>query len=138
MSKKEGLKVPETSFYGTGRRKEAIARVWIFKGDGQFQVNGRVLDDYFPSDMLKGIATSPLATVGQQGSCTVKATVKGGGVSGQAGALRLGVARALLAMDSSVKPVLKQHAHLVRNAQVKERHKYGKRGARKSPQFRKR
>lgn len=140
MSKKHksSLKVPTESFYGTGRRKEAVARVWLFKGNGQFEVNGRPLDQYLPSDMLQGISKSPLQAVGIQSDYTIKATVKGGGLSGQADALKLGVARAILEMDPSIKPTLKQQDYLVRDSRVKERSKYGKRGARKAPQFRKR
>jgi small subunit ribosomal protein S9 len=96
------------------------------------------LDQYLPSDMLQGISKSPLQAVGIQSDYTIKATVKGGGLSGQADALKLGVARAILEMDPSIKPTLKQQDYLVRDSRVKERSKYGKRGARKAPQFRKR
>jgi len=136
--KETKLKVPSESFYGTGRRKEAVARVWIFKGSGRFEINGRDVSDYLPSDMLRQIAASPLTQMGIDGKYDVKATVKGGGMSSQADALKLGVARAILETDASLKPELKQHDFLVRDARVKERSKYGKRGARKAPQFRKR
>jgi small subunit ribosomal protein S9 len=136
--KETTLKVPSDNWYGTGRRKEAVARVWIFKGSGRFQVNGRDVCDYLPSEMLRQIAASPLDKMGILDKYDVKATVKGGGMAGQADALKLGVARAILETDASLKPELKQYSFLVRDARVKERSKYGKRGARKAPQFRKR
>ena len=137
-NKEATLKVPSDSYYGTGRRKEAVARVWIFKGSGRFEINGRDITEYLPSEMLRQIAASPLTEMAMDSQYDVKATVKGGGMSGQADALKLGVARAILEIDASLKPELKQHDFLVRDARVKERSKYGKRGARKAPQFRKR
>ena len=123
----------------TGRRKEAIARVRIVPGDGKFSINGRTLEDYFPNKLHQQTVNEPLVTAGVVGSYDVIATIVGGGVTGQAGALRLGVARALNAVDAEAsRPALKKAGLLTRDARVKERKKAGLKKARKAPQYSKR
>jgi len=123
----------------TGRRKEAIARVRIVPGSGQFSVNGRSLDDYFPSKLHQQTVNEPFVTANVVGSYDVIATITGGGVTGQAGALRLGIARALNAVDAEAsRPALKKAGLLTRDARVKERKKAGLKKARKAPQYSKR
>ncbi|MCL2483392.1 MAG: 30S ribosomal protein S9 [Propionibacteriaceae bacterium] len=124
---------------GTGRRKEAIARVRILPGTGQWSINGRSLDDYFPNKLHQQEISEPFVTADVMGSYDVIARITGGGVSGQAGALRLGIARALNAADEEVsRPVLKKAGMLTRDARVKERKKAGLKKARKAPQYSKR
>jgi small subunit ribosomal protein S9 len=122
----------------TGRRKEAIARVRLVPGSGEFQVNGRPLDDYFPTRVHRMVAQSPLRSIGRDKDYDVVATIRGGGVNGQAGALRLGIARALIELDAELRPQLKAEGFLTRDAREKERRKYGLKKARKAPQYSKR
>jgi small subunit ribosomal protein S9 len=129
---------PAGRSYGTGRRKEAVARVRLVEGTGRFVLNGRPLEDYFPSRVHRMIATAPLRLVGRDKDFDVLARLAGGGVSGQAGALRQGVARALLEFEPSLRPDLKREGMLTRDAREKERRKYGLKKARKAPQYSKR
>ncbi len=123
----------------TGRRKEAIARVRIFPGSGEWKINGRTLEDYFPNKVHQQIVTEPFATAGVEGSYDVIVRITGGGVTGQAGALRLGIARALNAVDAEAsRPALKKAGMLTRDARIKERKKAGLKKARKAPQYSKR
>ena len=122
----------------TGRRKEAVVRVRLVEGTGTFQLNGRSLEDYFPTRAHRMVVSSPLRTVGKEKEFDVIARIEGGGVSGQAGALRLGIARALIELDPELRPVLKQEGYLSRDAREKERRKYGLKKARKAPQYSKR
>jgi small subunit ribosomal protein S9 len=122
----------------TGRRKEAIARVRLTPGSGEIQINGRSLDDYFPTRVHRMVAQSPLRTIGRDKDYDVLATIEGGGVNGQAGALRLGIARALIELDPELRPQLKAEGLLTRDAREKERRKYGLKKARKAPQYSKR
>jgi small subunit ribosomal protein S9 len=122
----------------TGRRKEAIARVRLAPGSGEFQVNGRALDDYFPTRVHRMVAQSPLRSIGRDKEYDVVATIRGGGVNGQAGALRLGIARALIDLDPELRSQLKAEGFLTRDAREKERRKYGLKKARKAPQYSKR
>ena len=122
----------------TGRRKEAVVRVRLVEGSGTFQLNGRSLEDYFPTRAHRMVVSSPLRTVGKEKDFDVIARIEGGGVSGQAGALRLGIARALIELDPELRPVLKQEGYLSRDAREKERRKYGLKKARKAPQYSKR
>ena len=123
---------------GTGRRKEAIARVRIMPGTGQWQINGRSLDVYFPNKVHQQLVNEPFVTLGAESSFDVVARISGGGVTGQAGALRLGVTRALTLVDPENRPALKKAGFLTRDARVKERKKYGLKKARKAPQYSKR
>ena len=123
---------------GTGRRKEAIARVRILPGTGQWQINGRSLDTYFPNKVHQQLVNEPFVTLGAEGKFDVVARISGGGVTGQAGALRLGVTRALTLVDPENRPALKKAGFLTRDARVKERKKYGLKKARKAPQYSKR
>jgi small subunit ribosomal protein S9 len=123
---------------GTGRRKEAIARVRIVPGTGQWQINGRTLPAYFPNKVHQQIVSEPLVTLGAETQFDVIARISGGGVTGQAGALRLGIARALTLIDAENRPALKKAGFLTRDARVKERKKYGLKKARKAPQYSKR
>ena len=123
----------------TGRRKEAIARVRIAPGSGEWQINGRALSDYFPNKVHQQIVAEPFGTAGVEGSYDVIARIHGGGVTGQAGALRLGVARALNAVDEEAsRQSLKKAGMLTRDARIKERKKAGLKKARKAPQYSKR
>jgi small subunit ribosomal protein S9 len=123
----------------TGRRKEAIARVRIAPGTGQWTINGRMLEEYFPNKVHQQMVNEPLRTLGLEGRYDVTARIKGGGISGQAGALRLGVSRALNEADvDNNRPTLKRAGFLTRDARVKERKKYGLKKARKAPQYSKR
>ena len=126
------------SLRGTGRRKEAIARVRLREGTGRFELNGRPLETYFPSRAHRMIVTSPLRVVGREKDFDIVAHLDGGGVSGQAGALRQGIARALIDLDPSFRPQLKKEGLLTRDAREKERRKYGLKKARKAPQYSKR
>ena len=125
--------------YGTGRRKSTVARVHLYpNGTGAITINGRDIDDYFGLETLKLLVRQPLNTTGTTGKVDVEATVLGGGVSGQAGAIRHGLARALLAMDPEFRPALKAAGFLTRDPRMKERKKYGLKAARRAPQFSKR
>jgi len=128
----------EEFFRGTGRRKESVARVRVYPGEGKIKVNGRALEDYFPNKRHRIEALAPLVHLELKGSFDVIAKLEGGGMTGQAGALRLGIARALLVSDESLRPELKKAGFLRRDARIKERKKYGLKGARKKPQFSKR
>ena len=123
---------------GTGRRKEAIARVRIMPGSGQWLINGRSLDVYFPNKVHQQLVNEPFVTLEQADQYDVIARLSGGGVSGQAGALRLGVTRALTLVDPENRPALKKAGFLTRDARVKERKKAGLKKARKAPQYSKR
>ena len=125
--------------YGTGRRKSSVARVHVFpNGTGSITINGRDIDEYFGLDTLKMIVRQPLVATASEGKVDVVATVKGGGVSGQAGALRHGIARALLLANEDYRPLLKKAGFLTRDPRMKERKKYGLKAARRAPQFSKR
>ena len=125
--------------YGTGRRKSSVARVHLFPGGtGAITINGRDIDDYFGLDTLKLIVRQPLNTTDTIGKVDIVATVTGGGVTGQAGAIRHGISRALLLMDESYRPALKAAGFLTRDPRMKERKKYGLKSARRAPQFSKR
>jgi small subunit ribosomal protein S9 len=123
---------------GTGRRKEAVARVRITPGTGRFELNGRSLEEYFPSRTQRMLATEPLRTAGKEKELDVVARLEGGGTTGQAGALRHGIARALIDLDDSLRAILKREGFLTRDAREKERRKYGLKKARKAPQYSKR
>ena len=123
---------------GTGRRKEAIARVRIAPGTGQWLVNDRPLEKFFPNKVHQQLISEPLVSLGAEGQFDIVARVSGGGVAGQAGALRLGIARALTVVDPENRPTLKRAGFLTRDARVTERKKYGLKKARKAPQYSKR
>ena len=122
----------------TGRRKEAVARVRLVPGAGEFDINGRNLEEYFPTRVHRMVAQSPLRLAGREKEFDVIATIKGGGVSGQAGAIRLGIARALIDLDPELRGQMKAEGFLTRDAREKERRKYGLKKARKAPQYSKR
>lgn len=125
-------------FYGTGRRKNAIAKVWLTPGSGKFAVNQKELDDYFGKKTLEMIVRQPMELTSTLGKYDVTASVKGGGVSGQAGAVRHGIARALVSADIELRPALKAAGFVTRDPRMKERRKYGLKKARKASQFSKR
>ena len=125
-------------YYGTGRRKSSIARVRIVEGTGKITVNGKTLDEFFGADTLKVIVKQPLTVTNTLEKYDVIASVNGGGFSGQAGAIRLGVARALNEANAEFRPTLKSNGFLTRDSRAKERKKYGLKKARKAPQFSKR
>lgn len=126
-------------FYGTGRRKSSIARVHIYpNGTGKITINNREIDSYFGLDTLKLIVRQPLVSTETLGKVDIIATVVGGGVTGQAGAIRHGIARGLLKVDETFRPVLKKAGFLTRDPRMKERKKYGLKAARRAPQFSKR
>ncbi len=127
-----------SDYYATGRRKESIARVRLRAGTGKFEVNRQSLLDYFKRETLKMIIEQPLEKTETLGKFDIIATVKGGGLTGQAGALRLGISRALLKYDTNLRPILKANGYLTRDSREKERKKYGLAGARKRYQFSKR
>ena len=133
MAKKENI-----VFYGTGRRKSSVARVRIFEGTGKITINGKDIDEFFGLDTLKVIVKQPLTVTNTTAKYDVVATVKGGGFTGQAGAIRHGLARALNEANSEYRPILKQNGFLTRDPRMKERKKYGLKKARKAPQFSKR
>jgi small subunit ribosomal protein S9 len=122
----------------TGRRKEAVARIRLIPGSGTFVVNGRPLDEYFPTRVHRMVAQSPLRLLGREKDFDVIATIRGGGISGQAGAVRLGIARALIELDPEARSRMKAEGFLTRDAREKERRKYGLKKARKAPQYSKR
>ncbi|HEX68469.1 MAG TPA: 30S ribosomal protein S9 [bacterium] len=125
-------------FYGTGRRKEAVARVWIEPGKGRIFINGRRLEDYFPRMDHQKFILQPFEVTGTLGKYNVKAKVEGGGISGQAGAVSLGIARALVEAEESLREILKKEGLLKRDPRMKERKKYGLRKARRARQYSKR
>ncbi len=124
--------------YGTGRRKSSVARVWLQPGEGRVEVNDRPVDDFFTHPTLKMLLMQPLKVVGQEGKYDVMASVSGGGSTGQAGAIRLGIARALVRVDDTMRTALKKAGLLTRDPRAKERKKYGQKGARARFQFSKR
>ena len=125
-------------FYGTGRRKSSVARVRLYQGTGKVTINGRDIDDYFGLETLKLITRQPLALTELSEKFDVECRVAGGGVTGQAGAIRHGIARALVVLDESYRPTLKAAGLLTRDPRLKERKKYGLKAARRAPQFSKR
>ena len=128
----------EMKFYGTGRRKNAIAKVWVSPGVGGISVNGKELEQYFGKKTLEMIVRQPLELTSALGKYDIMASVKGGGVSGQAGAVRHGIARALVQADAELRPALKAAGFITRDPRMKERRKYGLKKARKASQFSKR
>ena len=128
----------KVQYYGTGRRKTAVARVRLVPGTGNIIINDRPLDEYFSYDTLKVLVKQPLIITETYGKFDVIAKVEGGGFTGQAGAVRHGISRALLKVDGELKPVLKKAGFLTRDPRMKERKKYGLKKARKAPQFSKR
>lgn len=128
----------KVSYYGTGRRKSSVARVFMTPGKGTITINKRDIDDYFGLDTLKTIVKQPLVATNTQEQFDLYITVKGGGTTGQAGAIRQGIARALLEADAENRPVLKKEGYLTRDPRMKERKKYGLKKARRAPQFSKR
>ena len=126
-------------FYGTGRRKSSVARVRVYEnGTGSIIINGRDIDNYFGLETLKLVVNQPLVTTNMVGKVAVVVTVAGGGVSGQAGAIRHGISRALLGLNAEFRPTLKAAGFLTRDPRMKERKKYGLKAARRAPQFSKR
>jgi len=128
----------EIKYYGTGRRKNSVAKVWLKPGEGIIKVNDREYTEYFPRDTLVNMIIAPLNITGTKTAYDVVATITGGGVSGQAGALRHGISRALLEVNPEFRVTLKREGFLTRDSRIKERKKYGLRKARKRPQFSKR
>jgi len=129
---------PKPLAQATGRRKASVARVRIYSGEGTIALNGRALADYFPDRALQIRVLEPITVTGTEGRYDIDATLHGGGFTGQSDALRLGIARALIAVDPDLRPTLKRHGMLTRDARVVERKKYGLRKARRAPQFTKR
>ena len=125
-------------FYGTGRRKKSVARVRVYAGSGKITINNRDIDDYFGLETLKLIVRQPLALTGTADKFDIVCNVQGGGVTGQAGAIRHGLSRALLQYDENLRPALKKAGFLTRDPRMKERKKYGLKGARRAPQISKR
>lgn len=125
-------------FYGTGRRKKSVARVRVYAGSGKITINNRDIDDYFGLETLKLIVRQPLALTGTADKFDIVCNVQGGGVTGQAGAIRHGLSRAILQYDENLRPALKKAGFLTRDPRMKERKKYGLKGARRAPQFSKR
>jgi small subunit ribosomal protein S9 len=121
-----------------GRRKEAIVRVRLSPGNGTFKLNGRTLESYFPNKVHQQLIREPFVTLDKDGQYDVSATLRGGGITGQAGALRLGIARALIVINAEDRPALKKAGFLTRDPRAKERKKYGLKKARKAPQYSKR
>ena len=128
----------QTKYYGTGRRKSSVARVYLMPGSGKITVNKRDIDEYFGLETLKVIVRQPLEATETAGKYDVQVTVKGGGYTGQAGAIRHGIARALCEADADYRPTLKSEGFLTRDPRMKERKKYGLKAARRAPQFSKR
>ena len=125
-------------FYGTGRRKSSVARVRVYAGTGKITINDRDIDDYFGLETLKLIVRQPLVLTETEGQFDIVCTVSGGGATGQAGAIRHGLSRALLQFNEELRPALKKAGFLTRDPRMKERKKYGLKGARRAPQFSKR
>ena len=138
MSETVSYEAKLKSFYGTGRRKHSVARVRLYPGSGNVTINGRGIDDYFGLETLKLIVRQPLELTETGAQFDVVCTVAGGGVTGQAGAIRHGVARALLQFNAELRPALKKAGYLTRDPRMKERKKYGLKAARRAPQFSKR
>ena len=135
------IRLPETKapqHIGTGRRKTAIARVRLATGTGKIVINGRSFENYFPMEAQRGVAAQPLTVTGMADKYDAQITVTGGGPNGQAGAVRHGLARALLTVDSNLRPILKAEGFLTRDPRMRERKKYGQPGARKRFQYSKR
>lgn len=128
----------KVQYYGTGRRKNAVARMRMVPGDGKITINGRSIDDYFGLETLKVIVKQPLELTNTLNKFDVIGKVAGGGFTGQAGAIRHGIARALLMVDEEFRPALKKAGYLTRDPRMKERKKYGLKKARRAPQFSKR
>ena len=128
----------DARYYGTGRRKKSIARVYLMPGTGKITINKRDIDDYLGLETLKVIVRQPLVATEKVDKIDVLVNVKGGGYTGQAGAIRHGIARALLEADADYRPVLKTAGYLTRDPRMKERKKYGLKAARRAPQFSKR
>lgn len=134
MAKKKN----NVNYLGTGRRKSSVARVYMTAGTGVITVNGKTLDQYLPQEVLRMVVKSPLVIANTEGQFDVNINVYGGGLTGQAGAMRHGIARALLEVGEDYRPVLKSAGFLTRDSRAKERKKYGLKGARRAPQFSKR
>jgi len=130
--------MPSASYYGTGRRKSSVARVYLMPGKGDITINKRGIDDYFGLDTLKLIVRQPLELTGTLSKFDIMVNVFGGGCTGQAGAIRHGISRALLIADDEFRKPLKKAGFLTRDPRMKERKKYGLKGARRAPQFSKR
>ena len=130
--------MPEALARATGRRKEAVCRVRLLSGSGRWEINGRPLEDYFPSAVHRMVITEPLRLTETEGRYDILAKIEGGGISGQAGSLRHAIARALVDLDADLRPALKRAGFLTRDAREKERRKYGLKKARKAPQYSKR
>ena len=128
----------QTQYYGTGRRKSSVARVRLIPGTGNVTVNGKALDEYFPMEIVKREVIRPFEVAGCEGKFDVIAKVEGGGFTGQAGAIRHGISRALLQADGDYRPSLKKAGYLTRDPRMKERKKPGLKAARRAPQFSKR
>ena len=125
-------------FYGTGRRKKSVARVRIYPGSGEITINGRSIDEYFGLETLKLIVNQPFGVTGTAGKFDIVANVAGGGISGQAGAIRHGLSRALVTLNPEYRATLKAAGFMTRDPRMKERKKYGLKAARRAPQFSKR
>ena len=125
-------------YYGTGRRKKSVARVYVMPGKGKITINKRDIDEYFGLETLKVIVRQPLVATETEGKYDILVNVKGGGYTGQAGAIRHGLSRALLKVDPEFRPILKKEGFLTRDPRMKERKKYGLKAARRAPQFSKR
>jgi len=130
--------MPEKSFYATGKRKASIARVWLKPGEGKFTINNLELERYFPLDTAKVMVYQPLELTGTRGQFDVSVNVQGGGVKGQAGAIRHGITKALLTVKDEFREILKKAGLITRDSRIKERKKYGQKGARKRFQYSKR
>jgi len=128
----------QARYYGTGRRKSSVARVYIMPGNGKITINKRDMDEYFGLETLKIIVKQPLELTGMTSKFDVSVNVHGGGYTGQAGAIRHGITRALVEADADFRPALKKAGYLTRDPRMKERKKYGLKGARRAPQFSKR
>jgi small subunit ribosomal protein S9 len=135
---KEGINLAQVQYIGTGRRKSSVARVRLVPGDGKIIINGREIENYIPFEALREVVKQPLVATETLGSYDILVNVNGGGYTGQAGAIRHGIARALLQADPEFRPTLKRAGLLTRDARMKERKKYGLKGARRAPQFSKR
>lgn len=125
-------------YYATGKRKDAVARVWLTKGKGEVTINGRAIDTYFGRPVSRMIVNQPFQAIEMEGKFNVNVNVHGGGLSGQAGAIRHGITKALMEYDESLRPALKARGFVTRDSRVVERKKYGLKKARRSPQFSKR
>ena len=128
----------QVQYYGTGRRKSSVARVRLIPGKGKILINDREMDNYIPFEALREIVKQPLVATDTLGSYDILVNVKGGGYTGQAGAIRHGISRALLLVDAEYRPTLKRNGFLTRDPRMKERKKYGLKAARRAPQFSKR